>query len=129
MSESRLGDFIDHMLEASRLACSYVADMSREVFLADKRTQQAVVLNLIVIGEAATRISGGHPAFVAQHAEIPWKNMKGMRNRVAHGYFDIDLSIVWDTVHSALPELIVQLDALRTSLPGEGRSGNGDVNS
>lgn len=110
------------MLEAAQLACSYVADADKVVFLADKRTQQAVILNIIVIGEAATKISSEHPAFVAQHADIAWKNMKGMRNRVAHGHFDIDLDIPWGTVRSALPELIVQLNALRTSPPSDDRN-------
>ncbi|PKM44640.1 MAG: DUF86 domain-containing protein [Gammaproteobacteria bacterium HGW-Gammaproteobacteria-1] len=111
MKVNRLEDYIEHMLEASRLALSYVADLDRKSFLADKRTQQAVILNIVVIGEAATKISNEYPDFVARHSAIPWKNMKGMRNRIAHGYFDIDLDI------TALPPLVEQLTALRTSTP------------
>jgi uncharacterized protein with HEPN domain len=54
MNESRLADYLDHMLEATRLACSCVEDMSKIDYLADKRTQQATILNIVVIGEAAT---------------------------------------------------------------------------
>ncbi len=56
MSESRLPDYIDHMLEAAQQACGYIEGMSKEDFLADKRTQQAVILNLVIIGEAATKL-------------------------------------------------------------------------
>jgi uncharacterized protein with HEPN domain len=69
-------------------------------------------MSLIVLGEAATKIMGQHPEFAAQHAEVPWRNMRGMRNRIAHGYFDIDLTAVWDTLQTALPALKVQLDSI-----------------
>lgn len=79
--------------------------MSKESFLEDRRTQQAAVLNLMVIGEAAARIVNEHKEFAATHSEIPWAQMRGMRNRMAHGYFAVDLNIVWDTVQSSLPGL------------------------
>ncbi len=113
MNPNRLGDYLGHMPEAAQLACSYVEGSSKEAFLADKRTQQAIILNFIVLGEAATKISQEHPDFVAQHTVLPWKSMKGLRNRVAHGYFDIDLDIVWETVRTALPKLVDQLIVLR----------------
>jgi uncharacterized protein with HEPN domain len=108
----RLVDYLSHMLEAVRLAREYVAGISKDDFLQDRRTQQAVVLNLITIGEAASRIVTEHKAFATAHPGIPWAQMRGMRNRMAHGYFDIDLSIVWDTVQSSLPDLDCQLQVL-----------------
>lgn len=115
MTVNRLEDYLGHMLEAARLALSYVADLDKKAFLEDKRTQQAVILNIVVLGEAATKIGNEYPDFIAQHPFIPWKNMKGMRNRIAHGYFDIDLEIVRTTVQTALPPLIEQLAALAAS--------------
>jgi len=109
MNESRLADYLEHIRQAATDACSYTEGMSREDFLADKRTQQAVVMNLIVIGEAATKLLQEHGDFTSRHAEIPWRNMKGMRNRIAHGYFEINLEVVWETVQSALPELLGHL--------------------
>jgi uncharacterized protein with HEPN domain len=100
------------MLEAVRLAREYVVGISKDDFLQDRRTQQAIVLNLITIGEAASRIVSEHKDFAAAHPEIPWAQMRGMRNRMAHGYFDIDLSIVWHTVQSSLPELERQFGVL-----------------
>ena len=108
-AQSRLGDYLAHMLEAVRLAREYVLGVGKDDFLKDRRTQQAVVLNLITIGEAAARIVSECKEFATAHPEIPWAQMRGMRNRMAHGYFDIDLNIVWDTVQSSLPELEAQL--------------------
>ena len=79
MSENRLIDYLDHMLEAARLACSYVEGMEKDDFLADKRTQQAVILNVVVIGEAATKLLKDHGDFLDQYPNVPWRNMKGMR--------------------------------------------------
>lgn len=87
--------------------------MDKPAFLVDRRTQQAVILNLIVIGEAASRLLQAHDTFVGHHPQVPWRSMKGMRNRIAHGYFDIDIDVVWETVRTALPELLVQLPTIR----------------
>lgn len=113
MTENRLPDYLDHMLEAAQQACSYVEGMNKEDFLADKRTQQAVILNLVIIGEAATKLIQNHSAFIDQHAGVPWRSMKGMRNRIAHGYFNINLDVVWETVQAALPQLLDLLPAIR----------------
>lgn len=103
------------MFEAAGLGYSYVAGMSKPEFLADRRTQQAVILNLMLIGEIATTLLKDHPEFVNAHSEIPWRDMKGMRNRIAHSYYQIDLDVVWDTVRTALPNLLVSLSRLRAA--------------
>jgi uncharacterized protein with HEPN domain len=113
MSLSRLGDYLDQMLTAANDARRFVDGMSKEDFLADKRTQQAVVMSLVIIGEAAARIMDKHIEFIADHPEIPWRGMRGMRNRVAHGYFDVNLDVVWDTTQTALPDLLLPLERLR----------------
>ncbi len=114
MSENRLPDYLDHIKQAATDACGFVEGMSKVDFINDKRTQQAVVMNLIIIGEAATKVMDIYPAFAEEHTEIPWRSMRGMRNRIAHGYFDINLDVVWDTVQTALPELAAQLLSLFT---------------
>jgi len=65
--------------------------LDKDNFLEDKRTQQAVIMSLIIIGEAATKVMDGYTDFSQAHPEVPWHNMRGMRNRIAHGYFDINL--------------------------------------
>lgn len=116
MTPSRLPDYLDHMLEAARQACAYAQGMSKEDFLDDKRTQQAVILNLILIGEEATKLLKDDDAFADQYPQVPWRSMKGMRNRIAHGYFEINLDTVWETIQTALPSLIEQLPAIREAM-------------
>jgi uncharacterized protein with HEPN domain len=113
MNEDRLADYLDHMQQAATDACSFVEGLSKDDFLADKLTQQGVIMSLIIIGEASTKIMDQHAEFVDQHPEVPWRSMRGMRNRIAHGYFDINLDVVWATVQTALTELLEQLARLR----------------
>jgi uncharacterized protein with HEPN domain len=111
---NRAPDYLSHMLEAAQLATGYVAGMDKAHFLSDKRTQQAAIMNLVIIGEAATKLMAEYQGFLDLHCEVPWKSMKGMRNRIAHGYFDINLDVVWDTLTLALPPLLERLPAIWT---------------
>ena len=119
MIENRLPDYLDHMLEAAQQACSYIEGLCIKDFLADKRTQQAVILNLVIIGEAATKLLKDYGQFLERYPEVPWRSMKGMRNRIAHGYFDINLDVVWATVRTALPQLLERLPAIREDANNE----------
>lgn len=113
MNSNRLPDYLDHMRQAVADACAFVEGWTVEDFLGDRRTQQAVIMNLVILGEAATKIMDIYPDFVSAHPQIPWNSMRGMRNRIAHGYFEIDLEVVWDTIQTSLPELNQQLFQLR----------------
>ncbi len=113
MNENRLADYLDHMHQAATDACGFVEGMAKEDFVKDKRTQQAVIMSLIIIGEAVTKVMDAYGGFAQAHGQIPWRNMRGMRNRIAHGYFDINLDVVWNTIQTALPELLKQLPAAR----------------
>ena len=113
MSGYRLPDYLDHIQQAATDACGFVEGLAKEDFLEDKRTQQAVIMSLVIMGEAVTKVMDGYEEFVQTHAQVPWRSMRGMRNRIAHGYFDINLDVVWDTVQTALPELLNQLPSVR----------------
>lgn len=89
------------------------AGMNEARFIEDKRTQQAVIMSLVIIGEAATRVMDDPPEIIQAHPDVPWRAMRGMRNRIAHGCFDINLQVVWQTVQVALPALLTQLPAVR----------------
>lgn len=112
-------DYLKHMLEAIQLARTYTEGLNKDDFIEDKRTQQAVILNLLTIGEAAAHIAKEYPDFIGQHPSLPWNQMRGMRNRMAHGYFEINIDIVWDTIQQSLPKLEQQildiLDTISTS--------------
>jgi uncharacterized protein with HEPN domain/quercetin dioxygenase-like cupin family protein len=124
MSENRLPDYLDHIQQAATDARSFVEGMAKDDFLADKRTQQAVIMSLIVIGEAATKVMDGYVEFTQAHADVPWRSMRNMRNRMAHGYFDINLDVVWETVQEWLPALLQQLPAVRQDADDEDRNDN-----
>jgi uncharacterized protein with HEPN domain len=112
MSPDRLKSYLDQMRNAARDACEFVGGMDREVFLSDNRTQMAVGMALVLIGEGASRIMTNYPDFPVDHPEIPWSKIRGMRNFVVHDYYELELPIVWDTVKTSLPILISQLDGL-----------------
>lgn len=70
---------------------------------------------LTVIGEAAVRIQKEAPEFLAAHSQIPWRQMRGIRNKVVHDYFDLAWDVVWDTVKQDLPPLLEQIKSLLKS--------------
>ena len=101
------------IVEATRIVRSYVAGKTQDHFLADPILQDAVVRRLEIIAEAARRIS---PEGRRAMPELPWARMVAMRNRIIHGYDEVDLGIVWETVANDLPALAAALDAALQTL-------------
>lgn len=108
----RVADYLEHMRQAALNALSFVQGMDRSAFDQDLRTQHAVMLNVVHLGEAANRLQREAPSFVEAHPEIPWSRIRGIRNRLAHGYLEINLDLDWGTLATALPDLVMQLDAV-----------------
>lgn len=108
----RIPDYLEHILEAIDRINRYLADTDEAAFLNDQKTQDAVVRNFEIIGEAAHNIETHHAIFAATHQEIPWSAVYAMRNRVAHGYFKVDLAMIWKTIRTDLPELHAQIKGL-----------------
>lgn len=69
-----------------------------------------MIYGSLIGGEAAAKIMDRYPDFASANLHIPWRSMRDMRNRFAHGYFDISLSVVWDTVQNAVPDLLMQIE-------------------
>jgi len=107
MSERADRDFLSDIPEAIRRMAAYTAGMTYEAFLADTKTQDAVIRNLEIIGEATKNLSEG---LRARYPPIPWKNMAGVRDRLIHHYFGVNLDIVWQIAVAELPELASQLE-------------------
>lgn len=101
--------YILDMVEAIRLALSYVEGVTKDEFLVDIQCQDSVIRRLEIVGEAARRVS---TEFCLAHPELPWSEMIGMRNFLAHEYDDVDLDIVWRTVVGELPDVLVALEKL-----------------
>lgn len=97
------------ILIAARHAKEFITSMSREDFERSKLHQDAVMRNLEIIGEAASKISLETRNALPQ---IPWSDIIGMRNRLIHEYFRIDLQKVWDTVQNDIPSLIALIEPI-----------------
>ncbi len=95
-------DFLRDILTATNQALSFVADITLDDFLANVEKQFAVTRALEIIGEAARNIP---PEIQAQYPQLPWREMIGMRNVVAHNYFGVDETVIWRTVQEDLPAL------------------------
>jgi uncharacterized protein with HEPN domain len=127
MTQDGIAVLLEQMLLAAQRAVSYVEGMSKAEFLADHRTQEAVSLNLILIGEIANRLSRTHSRFAAAHPSLPLRQMQGMRNRIAHGYIEINMDIVWETVAASLPELTCTLPSIIQSVRDARLGSSGDA--
>jgi uncharacterized protein with HEPN domain len=98
---------IRHILDAAREAVAFSKGRIRADLNTDRKLNLSLVRLLEIIGEAAMAIS---PQFRQKYSGLPWKNMIGMRDRLIHGYFDVNLDVVWETVTHDLPSLIAQLE-------------------
>jgi uncharacterized protein with HEPN domain len=100
---------VEDMLDALRKIDSYTAGMDHSAFLQDEKTVDAVVRNLEVLGEAARQIPD---EFAAGHPDVPWRKITGLRNRIVHDYFGLDLEIIWQIVRNDLPSLRATLEKI-----------------
>ena len=101
--------YILDILGSARAIRSYTRDVSHLEFLANPQLQDSVIRRIEIMGEATGRLSS---ALREAHPEIPCLRIRGMRNRMIHGYQEIDMEIVWDTVNQHIPTLIRQLEHL-----------------
>lgn len=101
--------FLLDILNAAEAAKKFSGSITEKQFLENSLVQSAVLHQIIIIGEAVKRLS---PEFRKNHPKIPWKFIAGMRDRITHGYFDVDLNQVWNTVEKDLPELIKYVKSL-----------------
>jgi uncharacterized protein with HEPN domain len=94
----RVEDYLEHIAEAIDRATVYLEHVpDLEAFRTNQQVQDAVVRNIEIIGEAVNKIASTAADFIEQHPEIPWAQMRGMRNIAIHEYFFVDLGVVWTT--------------------------------
>lgn len=97
------------ILAAVNAVAAYTDGMSYEDFAADGRTRDAVVRNLMTLGESVRWIPD---VILDEHPAVPWRTMRGVRNVVVHEYFGVDDAILWQTVQGDLPPLVPLLEAV-----------------
>ncbi len=115
MSDRPVAVLLDDMLERIERVGRYTGGLDHAAFVRDDKTIDAVVRSLEVIGEAARRLP---VEFKAGHGGVPWHQIAGLRNRIVHAYFDVDVELVWRIVSNELPRLKVALTRLRDSGAG-----------
>ena len=98
--------YILHAIEAAEKAILFIEKEERTSLDKDEKLSLALIRLLEVIGEAVTSIS---ESTKNKYPEIPWRKMVAMRNRLIHGYFDVNYDIVWDTIKNDLPDVILLL--------------------
>jgi uncharacterized protein with HEPN domain len=109
----RVEDYLEHIAEAIERATNYLVPLKNtEELQQNQQVQDAVVRNIEIIGEAANKIQKMDSGFAANHPELPWIEMRGMRNKVIHNYFDVDWDVIWSTVKDDLPRVKKQIDEL-----------------
>lgn len=111
-----LRDYLAHIHQAIERIQRYLADVDHADFLRNEEKQDAVIRNFEVIGEASENIRRNFPDFAGQHPDFPLQATYGMRNALAHGYFKIDLDVVWNTIEQDLPWLESQVTEALASL-------------
>jgi len=103
-------DHVNDIIDSMNKAMKFIEGMSYEQFIRDDKTVFAVVRALEIIGEAVKKIP---EEIRVKYPEIPWKGMAGMRNKVIHEYFGVNLKYVWETVGKRIPELKPMFEKLR----------------
>ena len=113
MSKRSLGLLVEDIWESIEKIERYTEGLTQEVFQGDEKTTDAVVRNLEIIGEAAARLPGD---FTDQHSEIEWIKIIGLRNRIVHEYFGVDLQIIWQILRKDIPAFKASLKNIRSQL-------------
>ena len=111
-SPLRVRDYLEHIILAIDNIHEYTSGMDAAAYLSDRKTQDAVVRNLEVIGEACNNVVKQDAAFAVANAAVPWNIAYEMRNALAHGYFKVDHQVVWQTLKADLPDFRVKVQVL-----------------
>lgn len=107
---------LQHIRDAARKIIAFTQGETRESLARDEKLQLAVVRLIEIIGEASSRLTDD---LKQQYPAIPWLAVVGMRNRIVHAYFDIDLNVVWDTAVEAIPTLLAQVEDILSDMESD----------
>lgn len=110
--------YLVHMIECIDAIAGYIADLDRDAFSLDGLAQDAVQRRLGIIGEAAKNLP---PDFRSAYPDVPWRRMAGMRDKLIHDYFGVDIALVWEVSTSLLPTLKSRLEEISQELLDEPR--------
>lgn len=106
----RARDYLGHMLDSVRQILQYTANRGATDFESDRLIQDAVVRNIEILGDASKRFVEAVPNASVRFPTIPFAAIYAMRNQLSHGYFSVDLEIVWKVVERDIPQLLPELE-------------------
>lgn len=101
--------YLKHILDCINDIELFVEGYTMETFLSDKKTFNSSIRMFEIIGEASKRLS---PAFISEHSQIPWKEMKGLRDVLIHDYEGVDLQAVWKIIQHNIPQLKKEIEQI-----------------
>ena len=108
--------YLVHIVECIDAIAGYIAGLDKDSFLNDGLIQDAVQRRLSIIGEAVKNLP---PDLRSQYADIPWRRIAGMRDKLIHDYFGVDVDLVWEVSTSLLPPLKSRLEEIAKNLPDD----------
>jgi len=115
MSKRRDIDFIEDILICLEKITQYISNYSYDDFLDDYKTQDAIIRNIEIIGEACKKIS---PALKSNYKNVPWKMIAGTRDKLIHGYFGVNIDIVWEIATIDVPILEQEIRKIKNEFSG-----------
>ena len=119
-SDLRAPDYLGHMVQACDRILHYTSEISHNQFLADSMVQDAVLRNIEILGEATKNLLECLPNLQITNPDVPWIDIYGMRNRITHGYFFINLELVWTVAVGNIPELRQQIASVLGEIQEKG---------
>jgi uncharacterized protein with HEPN domain len=112
MQRERDFDSLRDIVLCARRVLEYMKDVPQSEFEQNTEKQDSITYRILIMGEATKRLS---PEFIAQHSNIPWRQIAAMRNFLVHEYDRIDLDVLWDVIHNNIPKLLNLLEPLLAS--------------
>ncbi|AFZ48916.1 HepT-like ribonuclease domain-containing protein [Dactylococcopsis salina] len=109
-------DYLQHILDEAEYLFQSSQNLSKEDFLKDETLKRAYIRSLEVIGEATKNLPN---SFKAEHPEVAWRRMAGMRDKLIHNYFGVDYDIVWNAIIDEIPNLKVKIENILKEIKGE----------
>ena len=113
MSRQNTYRHLSKIEESARIILKYIENSNYESFKGDLKTQDAVMMRLVSIGELVNRLIDNDPEFINENQQIPWNMIRGMRNKIAHDYFGIDSRLLFETARTSIPQLAEMMNALK----------------
>ena len=105
--------YLSHIIKAIDTIQEYLKGFSHDDFLKDEKTQDAVIRNLEIIGEASSKLE---QEFIKQLPQIPWRDIKDFRNKLIHDYWELNLEVIWEAVTKEIPQLKKLLEPVAKKL-------------